>query len=37
VLSSGGSFAYVFTVAGNYHYYCQLHVSMGMNGVVTAK
>jgi plastocyanin len=37
VLPSGGSFAYVFTVAGNYHNYCQPHVSMGMKGVVTAK
>jgi len=37
VLSSGGSFMYVFTAAGNYHYYCQIHAAMGMKGVVTAK
>ena len=37
VLSSGGSFMYVFTTAGNYHYYCQLHASMGMKGVISAK
>lgn len=37
LLSSGGSFAYVFTAAGNYHYYCQLHGAMGMKGVVSAK
>ena len=37
LLSSGGSFEHVFTVAGNYHYYCKLHGSMGMKGVVSAK
>jgi plastocyanin len=37
VLSSGGSFMYVFATAGNYHYYCQLHGSMGMKGVVSTK
>lgn len=36
-LSSGGSFAHVFTTAGNYHYYCQFHASMGMKGVISAK
>ena len=37
VLSSGGSFMHVFTAAGNYHYYCQIHGSMGMTGVISAK
>jgi plastocyanin len=37
VLSSGGSFMHVFTAAGNYHYYCQIHGSMGMKGVISAK
>ena len=37
VLSTGGSFMHVFTAAGNYHYYCQIHGSMGMKGVISAK
>jgi plastocyanin len=37
VLSSGGSFMHVFTAAGNYHYYCQIHGSMGMTGVISAE
>jgi len=37
VLSPGERFAYVFTTAGNYHYYCQFHGPMGMKGVVSAK
>jgi plastocyanin len=37
VLSSGGSFAYVFTTAGNYHYFCLIHAAMGMKGVVSAR
>jgi plastocyanin len=37
LLSSGGSFMHVFTAAGNYHYYCLLHGSMGMKGVISAK
>jgi plastocyanin len=28
---------HVFTAAGNYHYYCQIHGSMGMTGVLSAK
>jgi plastocyanin len=28
---------HVFTAAGNYHYYCLLHGSMGMKGVISAK
>jgi plastocyanin len=37
VLSSGGSFIHVFTDAGNFHYYCQIHGAMGMKGVISAK
>jgi len=37
LLSAGGSFMHVFTAAGNYHYYCQLHGAMGMKGVISAK
>ena len=37
LLGHGGAFAYVFTTAGNYHYYCQLHGAMGMKGVISAK
>ena len=37
LLSTGASFAHVFTVAGNYHYYCTLHGSMGMKGVISAR
>ena len=37
LLSTGGSFMHVFTAAGNYHYYCLLHGSMGMKGVISAK
>ena len=37
VLSSGGSFTFVFTAAGNYHYHCQFHGPMGMKGLISAK
>jgi plastocyanin len=37
VLSAGGSFMFVFTATGNYDYYCQIHGSMGMKGVISAK
>jgi len=37
LLGHGGAFAYVFTSAGNYHYYCQVHGALGMKGVISAK
>jgi len=37
LLATGGSFAYVFTTAGNFHYYCRLHGAMGMKGVISAR
>jgi len=37
LLSTGGSFMHVFAAVGNYHYYCQLHGSAGMKGVISAR
>lgn len=33
-LGRGGSFSYVFTEPGTYHYYCVPHRGLGMKGVV---
>jgi plastocyanin len=36
-LANGGSFMFVFTSAGDFHYYCTFHGAMGMKGVVSVK
>jgi plastocyanin len=36
-ISSGDSYSYVVRVAGKYHYICDKHVDMGMEGDFTAK
>ncbi|MGH7814574.1 MAG: cupredoxin domain-containing protein [Candidatus Binataceae bacterium] len=36
-LPPGGSFSYVFTVPGRYHYFCVPHEKAGMTGWVTVR
>ncbi len=35
--SSGSTFSFTFTKAGTYPYYCNVHCSLGMKGVVTVQ